>query len=162
MTLFLSFKEALPKGEACPHDFHFHSRRSALAPCPVAPCTLSSHPHLPPRRGDHRLLLLLLFFFADGCSPASGQKRDRCHERFGPSFNCALNYADAPSSPLSDGPRPRSTSLFRESGCDEAPLRRRLPRRGREETRKKWGKKKYAFASSQRQTLTFLNFNYPK
>lgn len=143
MTLFLSFKEALPKGEACPHDFHFHSRRSALAPCPVVPCTLPSHPHLPPRRGDHRLLRAA-FFFRGWMFPGVWPKAGQVPREVGPSFNCALNYADAMSSPLSDGPRPRSaafTSLFQESGCDEAPLRRRLPRRGREETRKKEKKK---------------------
>lgn len=89
---------------------------------------------------------VLLFFSPRGWMfPGVWPKAGQVPREVGPSFNCALNYADAMSSPLSDGPRPRSaafTSLFQESGCDEAPLRRRLPRRGREETRKEKGKKK--------------------
>lgn len=136
MTLLLSFKEARPKGEACPHDFRLHSRLSAVAPCPVAPYALSSHPHLPPRRGDHRLLNVF-FFFSGWMFPGVSPKAGQVPREVGPGFNCTLSYTDDVSSPLSDGSPPRcstaSTSLFQESGCDEVPLRRRLPRRGREE-----------------------------
>lgn len=137
MTLFLSFKEALPKGEACPHDFHFHSRRSALAPCPVL-----SFPALSPRTrsflpdveiADYLRAAALFFFSRGWMFPGVWPKAGQVPREVGPSFNCALNYADAVSSPLSDGPRARSaafTSLFQESGCDEAPPRRRLPGRG--------------------------------